>query len=374
MQIFYTLCMQTTELRYQLALLRGPKMGATTFHALLKHYSSAQAIFETAAAELLAFGLQPALVDYIQNPIWKWVDRDFEWLAKPEHHLLHYSDLHYPALLKEISDPPPFLFVWGHRSLLNYLQVAIVGSRNPTRAGLEIAFQIGQALGELGICVTSGLALGIDAASHRGALSARGRTVAVLGCGPNIIYPLRHQTLSQEIAAQGGAVLSEFPPDTPPAALHFPMRNRLISGLSVGTLVVEAGLRSGSLITARQALSQNREVFAIPGSIHNPLARGCHRLIQQGAKLVESMTDIVAELGGWVADLSTRTPPTTPSKSPRLDGDEQKLLQCVGFEATSIDLLVQRSQFSAQKVSALLLNMELQGCIEAIPGGYTRVV
>lgn len=284
---------------------------------------------------------------------------------------LNVDDPRYPYLLKEIDDPPPLLFFQGDVSLLQQPQIAIVGSRNPTPMGLETAIQLASELAQLGFTITSGLALGIDAAAHRGALQVKGKTIAVLGCGLNRIYPYRHQALAEEIRLSG-LLLSEFPPNTPPLAQHFPTRNRIISGLSLGTLVVEAAPRSGSLITARMAVSQNREVFAIPGSIRNPLSRGCHQLIQQGAKLVESVTDIIAELKSW-ADDKLPAKALHKSFSVPLDEDQQKLVECVGLEVTSINQVVSRSQMPVQKVTSMLLELEVLGVIAAIPGGYTQI-
>ncbi len=280
------------------------------------------------------------------------------------------NDPHYPALLKEISDPPATLFLCGDANILNQPQIAIVGSRNPTHAGCEIATEIASQLAAIGFCITSGLALGIDAAAHRGALNANGKTIAVLGCGLDRVYPQRHCQLADQIR-QTGALLSEFPPGTPPLAPHFPQRNRIISGLSLGTLVVEATPKSGSLITARLAATQNREVFAIPGSIRNPLARGCHQLIQQGAKLVESVADIIAELGISTAGLPAKALHQT--LRPALDRDQQKLVECIGSELTSMDQVVSRSQLPVQRIAAILLDLELLGYVVAVPGGYTRM-
>lgn len=285
----------------------------------------------------------------------KRIQKALDWALKANHHILTLTHPHYPTLLKEIPDPPKLLYVVGNPLVLNQRQLAIVGSRNPTPTGREIAYEMAAKLTHTGFHITSGLALGIDAASHCGALSAGGSTIAVLGSGLSNIYPYRHRSLAEQIA-QNGVVLSEFPLTMKPLPHHFPQRNRIISGLSLGTLVVEATLNSGSLITARLAAEQNREVFAIPGSIRNPLSSGCHALIKEGAKLVESMGDIIAELGNGT-----------------LDADEQKLLACIGFEATSIDQLVKRSGFEVSTVASLLLSIELQGYIKPMPNGVIRV-
>ena len=226
------------------------------------------------------------------------------WLERPDAHLLTPADAGYPQLLREISRPPAQLFVRGNVAALALPQLAIVGSRSATPGGTETAHAFARHLAARGFCITSGLAEGIDAAAHQGALAAGGRTLAVCGTGPDIVYPRQHERLADEIVAAGGAIVAEFAPGTPVLRSNFPRRNRLISGLSVGTLVIEAGIRSGALITARHALEQGREVFAIPGSIHNPVARGCHHLIRHGAKLVETAADIVDELGSLLASLS----------------------------------------------------------------------
>jgi DNA processing protein len=262
------------------------------------------------------------------------------------------------------------LFVRGNPELLSGPQIAIVGSRNPSTSGLEIAFSFAKTLSQCGFTITSGLDLGIDAASHLGALKANGFTIAVAGTGLDRIYPARHKDLATEIV-NTGAMISEFPPGTTAKANHFPRRNRIISGLCLGLLVVEAAKQSGSLITARMALEQNREVFAIPGSIHNPLARGCNALIREGAKLVETTQDILEELSQYYQQDEDLAP--TPMQS-TLDLEQQTLLNLVMFSPTSIDTLVENTNESVEVISSMLLILELQGFLEACPGGgYTRI-
>lgn len=263
------------------------------------------------------------------------------------------------------------LFVIGEVGVLSSPQLAIVGSRNPSAGGLETASGFAGALVRAGLSVTSGLALGIDAASHRAALSAGGTTIAVAGTGPDKVYPARHLELAQTIAKQG-AIVTEFPPGTPPSARNFPRRNRIISGLTVGTLVVEASIKSGSLITAALAMEQGREVFAVPGSIHAPLARGCHRLIRDGAKLVETVDDIIEELGPLVGALVHRDDLGTEGRSKQgcmLDAEQHRLLDEMGFDPSSIDTLVTRTGLTAKAVSSMLLALELKGYVESQPGG-----
>jgi len=298
------------------------------------------------------------------------------WLNRPDAHLLTPADAGYPALLREIASPPPQLFVRGNVDVLSLPQLAIVGSRNATPGGAETAHSFASHLAARGFCITSGLAEGIDAAAHRGALAARGRTLAVCGTGPDIVYPRQHENLANEIVAAGGAIVSEFAPGTPVFRANFPRRNRLISGLSVGTLVVEASVRSGALITARHAMEQGREVFAIPGSIHNPVARGCHQLIRNGAKLVETATDIVDELGGLLAGLQL---PDTPEReglaleAPDSAAEFAQLLAAMGWDPVDADSLVARAGLTIGEVSSMLLMLELQGSVRALSGGrYQR--
>ncbi len=292
------------------------------------------------------------------------------WVEQKNNAVITFNDANYPAQLKEIADPPPLLFVRGNPDLLSHPQIAIVGSRNPSSLGEETAFNFAKTLSRHGFVITSGLALGIDAASHRGALNAKGYTVAVTGTGLDRVYPARHKELATEIV-NTGVMISEFPPGTTAKANHFPRRNRIISGLCQGLLVVEAAKQSGSLITARMALEQNREVFAIPGSIHNPLARGCNALIREGAKLVETTQDILEELNQYYQQDDKITPITMESI---LDLEQQTLLNHVMFSPTSIDKLVENTGESVEVISSMLLILELQGYLEATAGGcYMRV-
>ena len=298
------------------------------------------------------------------------IDYDLSWLAQENNLAITINDPDYPSQLKEIADPPPILFVRGNPKILPLPQIAIVGSRNPSSLGEETAFNFAKTLCRHGFVITSGLALGIDAASHRGALNANGYTVAVAGTGLDRIYPARHKELATEIV-NNGVMISEFPPGTAAKANHFPRRNRIISGLCQGLLVVEAAKQSGSLITARMALEQNREVFAIPGSIHNPLARGCNALIREGAKLVETTQDILEELNQYYQEDNKLLPYTMESM---LDLEQQTLLNRVMFSPTSIDNLVENTGESVEAISSMLLILELQGYLEATAGGcYMRV-
>jgi DNA processing protein len=292
-----------------------------------------------------------------------------EWLAEPGHHHITADSGEYPALLEQLPDLPQALYVNGDPDTLHLPAIAIVGSRNPTRGGLDNAYRFARHLARTGFCIVSGLAQGIDAAAHRGALDADGSTVAVLGHGLDQIYPAANTSLAASIALKG-ALISEYPLGTPPRRGHFPERNRLISGLSLGTLVVEAAKRSGSLITARLAGDQGREVFAIPGSIHNPMARGCHQLIRQGARLVESADDILSELAPLVGHLMQNDDePTTKAIPAERDADYSRLLGVLGFDPQNTDQLAEKSGLTIEQVSSMLLILELEGDVESLPGG-----
>ena len=367
--------MPQDDLRYWMALHRTPGLGAILFQRLLDRYTSPREFFDLPASERRgALPLPPAGRAFLAAPDWQAIEVSLHWADGESCHILTLHDPAYPPLLKEIPDPPPLLFVRGDPAHLCRPQLAIVGSRNPSAGGRSLAEDFARALGHAGLVVTSGMALGIDAASHRGALQAKGRTLAVAGTGPDRIYPARHRDLAQTIAAQG-AIISEFPPGTPALPGNFPRRNRIISGLSLGVLVVEAACKSGSLITARLAAEQGREVFALPGSIHNPLARGCHQLIRQGAKLVETIDDILEELGPLAAVTAYGAANAEPcaDDADALPIEQRQLLTSLGFEPASIDTLVARSGLTADVVSSMLLNMELQGCVTSSGGRYCRV-
>lgn len=359
-----------------LALLRAPGIGPVRYARLRDHFGSVPAIFAADRAELKRLELPDAALDYLRRPDWQAVEQDLAWLDQPDNHLLHWDDPRYPYLLRQIASPPPLLFVHGDPHCLRAPQLAIVGTRNPSPLGRENAHRFAAHLAEAGLVITSGLALGIDAAAHQGALAGNGRTLAVMGTSLDRVYPAKHRDLAHAIAERG-ALVSELPIGTSAIAENFPRRNRLISGLALGALVVEAAIRSGSLITARQALDQGREVFAIPGSIHNPLAKGCHTLIRQGtAKLVETADDILEELGALAAatePLPESAAASTPA-TPDLDDAYRQLLTAIGDESVGIDLLVDRCGLTANEVSSMLLILELKGYVAAIPGGlYCRL-
>ncbi len=297
------------------------------------------------------------------------IDATLAWLQDATNHIVTLGDEHYPKPLLQTADPPLLLYVKGAPGLLNQPMLAVVGSRNATPQGLHNAESFARALSDVGLCVISGLALGIDAAAHRGGLMGASASVAVVGTGLDIVYPARNRQLAREIA-QRGALISEFPIGTPALGNNFPRRNRVISGMSLGCLVVEAATQSGSLITARVALEQGREVFAIPGSIHSPHSKGCHWLIKQGAKLVECADDILQELNWRSRSASTAT---LISPSSALGAEAGAVLQHLGFDPCTIDTLCGRSGIAAETLAAILLTLELDGLVSSLPGGlYQR--
>lgn len=289
-----------------------------------------------------------------------------KWLEHPSNSVITLADPDYPSLLLNIPDPPPLLYLKGRRELLSSSALAIVGSRNATPQGLSNAEAFAAAASNAGLCIISGMALGVDTAAHRGGLHGTAASIAVVGTGLDIVYPARNRELAHELAERG-ALISEFPLGTPAIGSNFPRRNRIISGMSRGCLVVEAALQSGSLITARQALEQGRDVFAIPGSIHSPLSRGCHALIKQGAKLVESAQDILEELGYQAISAAA-------NDAAKTDVEGSALLRYLGYDASDIDTLCVRSGLTAEAVSAMLLALELDGVVANLPGGrYQRI-
>ena len=356
-----------------IAFIHLPGVGLRRRQEMLEQFGSIEAIFDAAPGLLKKYLADvPKAVEAIAaGPDPSQVEASLAWLAEPGHHLLTFTDPDYPPLLRQIPDPPLALYVLGDRACLSSPQLAIVGSRNPTPVGRENARAFARALAGAGLTITSGLALGIDGEAHRGALEASGRTIAVTGTGLDRVYPAAHRELAHEIASHG-ALVSEFAIGSPPKAEHFPVRNRIISGLSLGTLVVEAAERSGSLISARLAGDQGREVFAIPGSIHSPLARGCHRLIRQGAKLVETAQDIVEELAalaGFAASAATAVSTKTAAAREPLGEEAQQLLDAFGHDAASVDQLVTRSGLTADVVSSILLQLELAALVAPCGGG-----
>jgi DNA processing protein len=360
------------ELSCWLVLHRAPGLGSRGLAALLARFPSPCAVLDAGAGELGAAGLGAETLAYLRAPDHAGVEADLAWRERPGCHILTVRDPRYPARLRCTADPPQVLYVLGDPEVLAQPQLAIVGSRHPTPGGAETAFEFARDLAAAGLVITSGLALGIDGAAHRGALGARGLTVAVAGNGLDRVYPARHRDLAHRIAAEG-ALVSEFWPGTPPMPDHFPRRNRIIAGLALGTLVVEAALRSGSLITARLAAEEGREVFAVPGSVRNPVARGCHALIRQGAALVETPADVLQDIARVLPATPAPVVPGPAAIAPELDPEHRRLLACMGYDPVSVDSLVERSGLTAEAVSSILMMLELRGLVEAHGGGcYAR--
>ncbi|MGZ8208866.1 MAG: DNA-processing protein DprA [Burkholderiales bacterium] len=352
------------DLETWLALSLSRGLTPESFRRLLLAFRSPQAILSASRSELSRVVAEKAVAAILERAPRADLETVAGWLEEPANRVLTLAESDYPQSLLQMPDPPPVLYAKGRVELLNRPCFAIVGSRNATHAGIRQAEAFGRTLSDAGFVVVSGLALGIDAAAHRGALAGGASTIAVVGTGLDIVYPARNRELAHEIAGSG-CLISEFPLGTPPASENFPRRNRLISGLSRGCLVVEAALSSGSLITARLANEQGKEVFAMPGSVHSPLAKGCHRLIKQGAKLAESAEDILEEL-------QMKIPARHQSEA--AGGDPHPVLEHLGFDPCDFDTLVMRSGLSADALGALLTQWEIEGLVEALPGGrYQRV-
>jgi len=357
-----------------LALAHAPGLHAGQVQDWLAQGASPADLTRESRSALASLGLGKAAIQALLLPDHAAIEIDVGWLqAAANRTLVTWGSAEYPPLLAQIPDAPLVLYVEGDVMALCLPQLAVVGSRNPTALGRDTATQFAQHLAQAGLAITSGLALGIDAAAHRGALQAGAPTVAVVGRGLDAVYPRENASLAQEIVERQGAVVTDLPIGTPPLKQNFPRRNRILSGLSVGTLVVEAALQSGSLITARLAADHGREVFAIPGSIHNPMVRGCHRLLRQGARLVESVDDIFAELEPIIGEIkrtAQETPCAGPDLRPRsLDKEYEILLDALGFEPAGLDILVVRTGLKAGAVASMLLILELEGRVQQQPGG-----
>ena len=360
-----------------------PGLGRRKCHALLKQFGSVSRVLGLSEQELNGLGLssaiRQAIVAYRQGVFAdEYLQRVSDWLFDPEHHLILWEDDDYPALLRNIPDPPLILYVRGNIDCLYQPQLAIVGSRNATQGGLRNTRRFACALSKAGFVITSGMALGIDGEAHQAAVDNQRPTIAVLGCGVDVVYPRRHAVLAEQILLHQGALVAEFPLGTVPLSYNFPQRNRIISGLSAGVLVVEAALRSGSLITARQALEQGREVFALPSTLNNPQGHGCHALIREGATLVETTAHIIEPLSSLLgcyvsADEGEAQPENRTAAVSGLDEELQQLLLLIGYEITSLDFLVERSGLAAAEIMAKLVGLELQGLIENRPDGYLRL-
>jgi DNA processing protein len=351
-----------------LQLTLTPGLGAATLRGLLQKFGLPENVLAASRAELARYASAEALQALGSAPVASAVERALAWLAQPGHSIVTLADAAYPRLLLEIPDPPALLYCRGRAELLSRPALAVVGSRNATAQGVSNAEQFARAFSAAGLTIVSGLAQGIDAAAHRGGLAADASTIAVLGTGVDNVYPRANAALAEEIAARG-LLVSEFALGTLALAHNFPRRNRLISGLAQGCLVIEAALGSGSLITARSAAEQGREVFAIPGSIHSPLSKGCHYLIKQGAKLVESAQDVLEEFN--IAATTRREVPLAANAS----ADGVAVLRALGHDPCTIDALIERTNFSVDRLLAALTQLEIDGHVTAAAGGrYQRVV
>ncbi|KTD64625.1 DNA-processing protein DprA [Legionella spiritensis] len=350
---------------YFLALNRINGIGPRHALKLVRHWPCLGEVFARSVDELTGIGLPSKMAEAICRFDMAAIEADLAWEKTDHHHLLTWEDPRYPALLREIHDPPIALYAMGDLNAFQQPCLAMVGSRKPSITGEETARRFAFELAKHQITIVSGLALGIDAQAHTGCLAAGGKTIAVMGTGVNCVYPRRHEALARRISEQG-LLISEFPLNSSPNAGHFPRRNRIISGLSLSTLIVEAAIKSGSLITARLALEQNRDVMAIPGSIHNPQARGCHFLLQQGAKLITSTADVLEEFGLSGQSEKMNTPPSS------LATNNENLVKCIGFEITTVDQIAIRSGLSIEAVACDLAALEVQGIVKAVPGGYMR--
>ena len=359
-------------------LTRAPALDIPSLTKALEVFGTARRFVRASDAAREHAGTPAAAREFLSSARAALSPAEHAWLESPCHHLVPCTDPRYPVLLRRAERPPIALYVAGSADILNEPQLAVVGSRNPTPQGRETAQDFSEYLAARGLAITSGLAAGIDSAAHRGALMAQGVTLAVLGSGADIIYPRCNRLLSMEIQ-QRGAVLSGFPLGTPPRAENFPQRNRIIAGLSLGALVVEAARRSGSLVTARLAGDLGRELFAVPGSIYSPLSRGCHELIRQGAKLTETAHDILSELDFSAFFALAAGAPAGPSAAAipasGMDKEHKILLDALGFDPADLDVLVVRTGLKPEAVSSMMLILELEGHVQAAPGGrYTRVV
>ncbi|WP_238376406.1 DNA-processing protein DprA [Marinagarivorans algicola] len=378
--------MQLTSIEQLMLLQRLPQTGIAAYWRVLEQFSNLNTVFEVPPATLKGLLHEQARECLLalqkqgeSHPLLQVVRKNIAWLHERNIHIVHIDNEYYPSLLREVKRAPLLMYVWGDPTLLNLPQIAIVGSRSPTTGGRTNAITFSRGLAEAGFTITSGLALGVDVAAHQGALQAKGRTLAILGTGIDQIYPARHVHIAEDIVAAGGAVVSEFPLGTGPLPSNFPQRNRIISGLSCGVLVVEAAVKSGSLITARYALQQDREVFAIPGSIQNPLSKGCHALIKEGAKLVECPEDVVEELQGILAFKHTELvekhvqAPISRDVGGEHSSDEERILTYLGYDPVSFDALAEGTALPTGELMARLMTMEIKGLVTNMGHGYARV-
>ena len=374
--------MNTNDLKNWIILNQTPGIGPKTFLKILDSGLKLKSIIQSPRQTQPHFKLPSKAIEYLENHDDCYCDQAIDWLSRsPNHHIVTYDSHIYPECLRNIPQPPIILYGIGNIHLLNTRQISIVGTRNFSPYGKSNAQYFSKALSDRGFTITSGLASGIDAIAHQACLDSHGQTIAVMGTGINVIYP--HQNIKlAKIIKEKGLLLSEFPLNTSPDRMHFPMRNRIISGLSLGTLVVESATKSGSLITAKHALEQGREVFAIPGNIQQASSSGCHALIKQGAKLVENIEDITEELPPITYHKSTTHPTmlTTSILTPDIrhspiknNESSSPLLQHIHYQTTSIDSIIEKSDHQIADITIELLELELAGHIESVPGGYKRL-
>lgn len=384
----------TSQQRDWLVLINAPSLRGAKLINAIESFGSASALAGASARELANYGLKEETITGITRPDQNVIDNALRWLAHERHHLLCWDSEDYPVLLRRITGPPAALFVDGDPGCLWQPQIAVIGSRNPTTGGLDHARDFATTLARMGMTITSGLASGIDTAAHRAALAAGAQTIAVNGTGLDIIYPASSRQVGEQIPTQG-AMVSELPLGSQALRQHFPSRNRIISGLSLAVLVIEAGLNSGTLITARKAAEQGRDVFALPGSLNNPMAKGCHRLIREGARLVETASDILQELGPVAAELKMEIQqrlalhdktaearesetvagnnPQQPSAELLDDADYSAIWEVLSFDPKPVDSIIEQSGLSAREVSSMLLMMELKGMVnKSVDGRFFR--
>jgi len=354
-----------SELGNWLAFYLCKGLGVTTLIRLQRKVQLSQ-LTSIPYNQLLEFGLSTKISQNLINTDWSYINKVIDFISERNIHVFCYFDNQYPEPLKQIASPPLLLFCKGRVDLLSTPQIAMVGSRSATPNGLSTASELAYELVENGLTVTSGLALGIDGAAHKGALASHGHTIAVLGTGIDLVYPKRHGILFEKIK-QKGLLVSEFLPGTKPQASNFPRRNRIISGLSLGVVVVEAEIKSGSLITTKYALEQNREVFAVPGSIHSSLSQGCHFLIKQGAKLIENVDDILEEVSIFPKSC------LYTNREQEKNKDDDPILEQLGFEVTPVDVIAQRVQLPIEQILPRLLDLELEDKIERVIDGYIKL-
>ncbi|EOD78171.1 Rossmann fold nucleotide-binding protein Smf [Grimontia indica] len=358
------------ELEWWLRLAAVPRLGSQAVSKIISRYPPHK-LDALEDIELAALGFKPAQIQALRQPDFSIIDKCLTWASAPGRHIISLTDSRYPYLLKQISGAPPLLFVDGDPHILSLPQLAMVGSRHASNDGLSLAHAFAKELAAHDVVVTSGLALGIDGRAHRGALDGKGKTIAVLGSGLEKIYPARHRQLSNDIR-ENGALVSELWPWSPPKPAFFPRRNRIISGLSTGVMVVEAAMKSGSLITARLALEQGRDVFALPGSIHNPHAKGSNGLIKQGAFLVESVDEILEQVGALAGCAINHQLEVAQAQVLQEELPFPELLANVGNEARCVDVLAEICDEPVHEIMMQLLELELQGLVTAVPGGYVR--